>query len=133
MSLLYKDRQIVLIYTIQNNIRTKHLFLLTGCPANLIPKPLVRICSTTITYTQKFTIVTGCFLVLYNIKMSSIKSSENIQKKEGGPDRSVSDILSSSVILNELAMKARKPYCNFKNQQRSHKMININPNVVQII
>ena len=25
------------------------------------------------------------------IKMSSFKSSENIQKKEGGPDRSVSD------------------------------------------
>ena len=26
-----------------------------------------------------------------NIKMSFFKSSENIQKKEGGPDRSVSD------------------------------------------
>ena len=26
-----------------------------------------------------------------NIKMSSFKSSENIQKKEGGPDRSISD------------------------------------------
>ena len=26
-----------------------------------------------------------------NIKMSSFKSSENIQKKEDGPDRSVSD------------------------------------------
>ena len=44
-----------------------------------------------------------------NIKMSSFKSSENIQKKEGGPDRSVSDNQSSSVTLNELAMKARKP------------------------
>ena len=43
-----------------------------------------------------------------NIKMSSFKSSENIQKKEGGPDRSVSDKQSSSVTLNELAMKARK-------------------------
>ena len=43
-----------------------------------------------------------------NIKMSSFKSSENIQKKEGGPDRSVSDYQSSSVTLNELAMKARK-------------------------
>ena len=42
------------------------------------------------------------------IKMSSLKSSENIQKKEGGPDRSVSDNQSSSVTLNELAMKARK-------------------------
>ena len=39
--------------------------------------------------------------------MSSFKSSENIQKKEGGPDRSVSDNQSSSVTLNELAMKAR--------------------------
>ena len=43
-----------------------------------------------------------------NIKMSSFKSSENIQKKEGGPDRSVSDNQSSSVTLNELAMTARK-------------------------
>ena len=43
-----------------------------------------------------------------NIKMSSFKSSENIQKKEGGPDRSVSDNQSSSVTLNELTMKARK-------------------------
>ena len=43
-----------------------------------------------------------------NIKMSSFKSSENIQKKEGGSDTSVSDNHSSSVTLNELAMKARK-------------------------
>ena len=43
-----------------------------------------------------------------NIKMSSFKSSENIQKKEGGPGRSVSDNQSSSVTLNELAMRARK-------------------------
>ena len=43
-----------------------------------------------------------------NIKMSSFKSSENIQKKEGGLDRSVSDNQSSSVTLNELAIKARK-------------------------
>ena len=40
--------------------------------------------------------------------MSSFKSSENNQKKEDGPDRSVSDNQSSSVTLNELAMKARK-------------------------
>ena len=46
--------------------------------------------------------------------MSSFKSSENIQKKKRGPDRSVSDNQSSSVTLNELAMKARKSYCNFK-------------------
>ena len=43
-----------------------------------------------------------------NIKTSSFKSNEYIQKKEGGPDRSVSDDQSSSVTLNELAMKARK-------------------------
>ena len=53
------------------------------------------------------------------IKMSSFKSSENIQKKEGGPDRSVSDNQSSSVTLNELPMKARKAYCNFEFQKRS--------------
>ena len=40
--------------------------------------------------------------------MSSFKNSENIQKKEGGSAKSVSDIQSSSVTLNELAMKARK-------------------------
>ena len=45
-----------------------------------------------------------------NIKMSSFNSSEYIQKKEGGPDRSVSDNQSSSVTLIELAMKARKKH-----------------------
>ena len=43
-----------------------------------------------------------------NIKMSSFKSSENIQNKDGGLDRSVSDNQSSSVTQNELATKARK-------------------------
>ena len=43
-----------------------------------------------------------------HIKLSSFKSSGNIQKKEDGPDRSVSDNQSSLVTLNELAMKARK-------------------------
>ena len=46
--------------------------------------------------------------------MSSFKSSENIQKKEGGSDRSVLDNKSSSVTLNELAMKARKNTVNFE-------------------
>ena len=59
--------------------------------------------------------------------MSSFKSSENIQKNEVGPDRSVSDNQSSSVTLNELAMKARESYFNFKFQQRSHTMADINP------
>ena len=43
-----------------------------------------------------------------NIKMSFFKSSENIQNKKSGQDRSVSDNQSSSVTLNELAMKARQ-------------------------
>ena len=65
--------------------------------------------------------------------MSSFKSSENIQKKECEPDRFVSDNQSSSVTLNELATKARKFHCNFKFQQTSHTMTDINPNEVQII
>ena len=48
------------------------------------------------------------FVTNKNIKMSSFKGSENIQKKEGGSDRSVLDNQSSSATLNELAMKARK-------------------------
>ena len=63
--------------------------------------------------------VRGCFLGLPHgktpatvttnkyIKLSSFKSSGNIQNKEDGPDRS-SDNQSSSVTLNQLAMKARK-------------------------
>ena len=64
--------------------------------------------------------------------MSSFKSVENIQKKECGPDRPVSDNQFSSVTLNELAMKTRKSYCNFKFPQRSHTMTHINQKEVQI-
>ena len=67
-----------------------------------------------------------------NIKVSSFKSSENIQKKEGGPDRSVSDNQSSSVTLNELAMKAKLTYCNFEFRQRSQTKTNINQNGIQM-
>ena len=42
--------------------------------------------------------------------MSSFKSSENIQKKEGGPDRSASDNQSSSVTLNVTLKKIRSSY-----------------------
>ena len=63
--------------------------------------------------------------------MSAFKSSANIQKKEGGPDRSVSDNQSSSVTPNELAMKARK-YCNFEFQQGSHTLTDINLKGAQI-
>ena len=71
-------------------------------------------------------------IVNKNIIMSSFKSSRNIQKKDCGPDRSVSDIQSSSVTLNELAVKAIKIYCNFEFQLRSHTMTDINLNGVQI-
>ena len=67
-----------------------------------------------------------------NIIMSSFKSNRNIQKKECGPDRSVSDNQSSSVTLNELAVKAIIIYCYFEFQQRSHTMTYINLNGVQI-
>ena len=43
-----------------------------------------------------------------NIKESSFKRSENIQKKEVGPDCTVSNNKFSSVALNELAMKAKE-------------------------
>ena len=51
--------------------------------------------------------------VSIQIKMSSFKSSEHIEKKEDGPDRSVSNNTFSSVTLNELEMT----YCNFEVQQ----------------
>ena len=66
-------------------------------------------------------------------KKSSFKSSENIHKKECGPDRSVSDNQSSSVTLNKLALKARKSYCNFKFKQRGHTRTDKKPNEVEII
>ena len=59
-----------------------------------------------------------------NIIMSSFKSSRDFQKKEYGPD-SCSDNQSSSLTLNELAKKARKIYCNFEFQRRSHTMTEI--------
>ena len=64
--------------------------------------------------------------------MSFLKSSRNIQKKECGPDRSVSDTQSSSVTLNELAEIAVIIFCNFEFQQTSHTMTDINLNVAQI-
>ena len=49
-----------------------------------------------------------------HIKMSSFKSSENIQKAKGVPDRSVSDNQSSAVTLNELTMKAKIKKVNIR-------------------
>ena len=45
-----------------------------------------------------------------NIKMSSFNSSENIRKKEGGPNGPMSNNELSSVLvsLNKLGMKARE-------------------------
>ena len=60
------------------------------------------------------------------MKMCLFKPNKNI-KKEGGPDKSVSDNQSSSVTLNELAIKARK-YCNFEFQQGSPTLPDINLN-----
>ena len=59
-------------------------------------------------------------------------SSENIQKKDCGPERSFLDNQSHSVTLNDLAMKAGKSYCNFKFQQRNHTITDINQKIVQI-
>ena len=59
---------------------------------------------------QSFINVIGCRVSANkNIEINSFKSSEKIQKREGGPDRFVSDNQSSSVTLNEheLAMKAK--------------------------
>ena len=54
------------------------------------------------------------------IKVSSFDSSENIIKKEGGPDSTVSNSQFSSVTLNERQMKARKRACyNFEFQRGS--------------
>ena len=45
----------------------------------------------------------------------------------------VSDNKSSSVTLNKLAKEARKTYCNFEFQERSHTMTDINPTGTLII
>ena len=59
-----------------------------------------------------------CCRINKNIKLSSFKSSENIQKKEGGLDSIVSNNQFSSVTLNEIAMNARKrAYYNFEFQR----------------
>ena len=56
-----------------------------------------------------------------NLKMSSFKSRENIQKKEDGPDSTILNIQFSLVTLNELAMNARdRAYYNFEFQRCSN-------------
>ena len=58
-----------------------------------------------------------------NIIMSFFKSSRDIQKKEHGPDRSVSNNQSSLVTLNELAEKAIIINSNFEFQQKVIQLI----------
>ena len=62
---------------------------------------------------------------------STLRAVETFKIKRVG-QTAVSDNQSSSVTLNELAKKARKIYCNFEFQQRSHTMTEINPNRAQI-
>ena len=57
---------------------------------------------------------------------------ETFKRKRVG-QTAVSDNKSSSVTLNEPTNKARKMYCNFEFQQRSHTMTEINLNRAQII
>ena len=66
-----------------------------------------------------------------NIIMSFFKSSGDIQRKRVG-QTAFSDNQSSSGTLNQLANKARKIYCNFEFQRRSHTMTEINLNRAQI-
>ena len=47
-------------------------------------------------------------------QMYLFKSNENIQKKEDGPDRSVSNNIFSFVTLNELTMKARERILKYR-------------------
>ena len=59
-----------------------------------------------------------------NIKLSSFKNSEDIQKKKGGPDSTVSNNQFASVTLNELAINARKrAYYNFEFQRGSQSSV----------
>ena len=63
-----------------------------------------------------------------NIKVSFFKSSENIQKKECGPDCTVSNNKFTSVTLNELEMYT--VISSFKNAV--NLKTDIYPNVVRI-
>ena len=65
---------------------------------------------------------------LYKAELGAV---ETFKRKRVG-QTAVSDNQSSSVTLNELAKKARKIYCNFEFQRRSHTMTEINLNRAQI-
>ena len=55
-----------------------------------------------------------------------LRAVEAFKRKNVG-QTAVSDNQSSSVTLNKLAKEARKTYCNFEFQERSHTMTDINP------
>ena len=59
------------------------------------------------------------------------RAVDTFKRKRVG-QTAVSDNQSSSVTLNELAKKARKIYCNFEFQRRSHTMTEIHLNKAQI-
>ena len=61
-------------------------------------------------------------------KINSFKSSRNIQKNEGGPDKSVSNSQFSSVTLNELELMARKKHKVISSIKAVKPMPDINPN-----
>ena len=63
--------------------------------------------------------------------MGSFKSSGDIERKRVG-QTAVLDNQSSSVTVYQLAFKARKIFCNFEFERRSHTMTELNQNRAQI-
>ena len=88
---------VLIVSKLNISMNYQHLHLHNSANPNIMKKRLMQVNS-----------ISSFLCSNKNIKMSSFKSSENIQKKEGGPDRSVSDNQSSSMTLNELVMKARQ-------------------------
>ena len=65
--------------------------------------------------------------------MSSFKSSEDFQKKEGGPDSTVSNNQFSSVTLNEFAMMQETEHTIIsKLREAVNPKTDINPKGVNI-
>ena len=89
--------------------------------------------------------VRGCFLGLPHgttpaavttnkiLKGVPLRAVKAFKRKGLGQTDLFRIINSSSVTLNELAIKARNSYCNFKLQPKSHSMTDINPNEIEMI
>ena len=73
---------------IDDQSNTKFLFISKLCP--------------------KIAVGLNTYMLDKNIQVSSFKSNEILQKKEGGPDCTVSNNKFSSVTLNEIAMNDRE-------------------------